>query len=448
MSPTPKTKKGIRLQQTMRRRRSWNIGITERRQSNPNILSGDETNGTTAYGRRRRQRGTSVGVTSTRGVGATTTSTDESTPPRPSRRESDNGDQSDNHCPQPRGRHGRMIRESSSATTQTGSSFSRTESSDAETGPPSEPSLPDLDEETKARDGLEMDVLQEKQNLREQQKELEEQEQAAAMQAEVALLERLQQMLQREDLTTIEQINVLYALGRQSAKMRRFEQALEYHQAELELTQELVDDDKTTEQGMVGRVVAVVKPTNQGGGGTSVNDDDDDKDDANNNDDDADDHVVVCENDAVARVLDGMARIAKQGLGNAEAALSYHQASLEIRQALQEHILEEARHCSRCQGRDGAPPAGQFRLPPSNHHQASAHSSSSSYSLCRWHHRAVLDTVRAMEETRQHMGRILFEQGQVNQAVTFITALAPPSSPAALPPGSGMTSVISSLTWS
>ena len=212
---------------------------------------------------------------------------------------------------------------------------------------------------------------------------------AAVIREEEASLERFQQMLQRDDLTSIDQINLLYALGRLSAKMGRYEQALEYHQAELELTQEVVDE--TAKQGTVG---AVVVAKNAEGG---------------------EEPEAAHENDAVARVLDGMARIAKQGLGNLDLAMNYHKEAMKIRQALHGRILEEAKQCRHC---------------------ASRRQTHGSTAFCRMHGRALRDTVKTMEETKQNMGRILFEQGQVNQAVQLITKLAPPSSAPSMPPAS------------
>ncbi|KAL7555779.1 hypothetical protein ACA910_012300 [Epithemia clementina (nom. ined.)] len=269
--------------------------------------------------------------------------------------------------------------------------------------PPSELALPDLETTQEDDDDDDDDEEQREEDVAKQDgDEEEEEEEATAMREEEASVERFQQMLQRDDLTTIEQINLLYALGRLSAKMGRYEQALEYHQAELELTEELVDE--TAKQGTVGAVVV-----------TETGD-------------------VARENDAVARVLDGMARIAKQGLGNSEAALSYHRASLHNRRTLQERILEEARqHCANCKPTPQQQPRTLLLLRPSRGGRP-PHTSGTTVSLqlCACHARALSDTVKAMEATRHDMGRILFEQGQVNRAVQLITKIAPPSAPPAL----------------
>lgn len=161
-------------------------------------------------------------------------------------------------------------------------------------------------------------------------------------------LEKFKAMMQEDGLSTMETVKLLYAMGRLSAKLGKYEQALEYHQAELEMTVDLVDQMEGAE-------------------GES--------------------------NEAVAKVLDGMAKLAKNGLGDPGLAIEYHKAALKIRADLYRQTVHECDCCASCK---------QMQKP------------------CRVHARQLKEVNIALQENRRSMGRILFEEGQVDQAVQMI----------------------------
>jgi len=156
---------------------------------------------------------------------------------------------------------------------------------------------------------------------------------------------RFKTMLQEEGLSTMEHVSILYALGRLSAKAGDYEHSLEYHQAEYEMTLQLVDEE------------------------------------------------ADCSMEAVAKVLDGMAKIALKGLTDYEFAQDCYSAALEIRRDMYKQVSKECQSCRLCK--------------------------STSY-LCHNHGEQLHDIQLELQENQRNIGRVLFEEGHVTRAVHMI----------------------------
>lgn len=158
-------------------------------------------------------------------------------------------------------------------------------------------------------------------------------------------LEQFQSLLEAGDLSDCDIVKVLYALGKLSAKVGLYEQAIQYYQMELEQTTKLSDDHFPT---------------------------------------------VHDRNETAAKVLDNMAKVAQRGLGEAALAHKYTKAALHLRITVYRQLIQQ----------------NQRQDAEQRHDPATA--------------RRLLEAKAAVQETKRNLGRILFEEGHVNQAVQMM----------------------------
>ena len=161
---------------------------------------------------------------------------------------------------------------------------------------------------------------------------------------DVRALERCEAALEEGGLSNVDAVNVLYTMGRLSSRMGNYEQALTYHQAELEISEMMVEDG-------------------------------------------------LGNDDAVARVLDGMARVADEGMGDRELARDYYKTALKVRLNLHTRAMKECHSCKECKS-------------PSQ--------------PCAKHLPILRETSSAVQDTKRNIGRLLFEDGEVGQAIDMI----------------------------
>jgi tetratricopeptide (TPR) repeat protein len=224
-------------------------------------------------------------------------------------------------------------------------------------------------------------------------------------------LSRWQGMLENESLTPMERANLFFATGRLLVHLGRYQEALQYYEQELQVTR------------------AMLKRTTKNGNNAL-------------SDDGAPAGVIL-----VARIHLAIGRVAKNGLHDLTIALQHYEKGLKIQTAMYRAAVQQSAKCSKCcnsaQLNQQAQVAQKQRGSNSTRRGSrrrcarvgvssssgiggsSSSSSSSSFctkdniiSSCDMHHRdKVKEAAAAVEDTRRRIGRIHFEQGNVDLAV-------------------------------
>lgn len=165
-------------------------------------------------------------------------------------------------------------------------------------------------------------------------------------------LEEFKTLLEVGDLSCLETVKLLYTLGKLSVRLGNYEQALQYHQVELETTMTQLSKEIGMNESL----------------------------------------------EVAAKVLDGMAKIAKNGLSNASMAHQYYKAALKIRMNLYRTLMNE------------------YKNEKNKNNIINNNNNNNKNNL----QKRLLDVKFTIQETRRNVGRILFEEGHVDQAIRMI----------------------------
>jgi tetratricopeptide (TPR) repeat protein len=101
---------------------------------------------------------------------------------------------------------------------------------------------------------------------------------------------------------------------------------------------------------------------------------------------------------AVARIYHELARVSRKGLGDSEQALGYYQEALHIETAVLKALSAATASCPSCR---------------------SGHSRNKA-KYCEEHAPRVQEVLQQIQDTKRSMGRIHFEQGDLDQAVRLM----------------------------
>jgi tetratricopeptide (TPR) repeat protein len=97
---------------------------------------------------------------------------------------------------------------------------------------------------------------------------------------------------------------------------------------------------------------------------------------------------------AVARIYHELARVSIKGLGDSKQALGYYQEALQVEMAVRKKLSAAIVSCPLC--------------------------CSGESQYCASHAPCVQEVQQQIRDTRRSMGRIYFDQGELEQAVRFI----------------------------